>query len=126
MFRTANPDTAKQFEAIPPQTKAIPIHSVAYPNQKYMNAKRTDSKYSRLLTRLSAALGLAALLAMRPAEAAPPTVVPSPGYDARLREERSVRIAPPPAIALPTPLLRPRPQQHRHHRPRRAIDGGSY
>lgn len=28
-----------------------------------------------------------------PAHAAPPTVTPSPGYDARLQEQRSVRIA---------------------------------
>jgi len=67
--------------------------------------------------------GLAALLAIRPTEAAPPTVVPSPGYDARLREERSARIARPPEMALPTPLPRPRPH-HRHHHPRRAIDRG--
>jgi hypothetical protein len=65
------------------------------------------------------------LLAMRSADAAPPTAVPSPGYDARLREERSARIAPLPGMALPTPLPRPRPQ-HRHRHRRRAIGRGSY
>ncbi|WP_407156989.1 hypothetical protein [Bradyrhizobium sp. STM 3557] len=66
--------------------------------------------------------GLAVLLAMRSAEAAPPTVVPSPGYDARLREERSARIPPPPEMALPTPLPRPRP----HHRHRRRATGRGF
>jgi hypothetical protein len=67
--------------------------------------------------------GLAVLLTMRPADAAPPTVVPSPGYDARLREERSARVVPPPVMASPAPLPRPRPQ-HRHHR--QAIGRGFY
>jgi hypothetical protein len=82
---------------------------------------REDMMTGKTLGRRALVLGgLAALLAMRPADAAPPTVVPSPGYDARLREERSARVAPPPGIVLPTPLPRPRPHRHRH--PRRAID----
>ena len=61
--------------------------------------------------------GLAVLLTMAPAGAAPPTVVPSPGYDARLREERAARVAPPAEL----PRARPR---HRHYR--HAIDRGPY
>jgi hypothetical protein len=48
-----------------------------------------------------------------PAMAAPPTVVPSPGYDARLQEQRAASQAveaPRPAID-PAPRRKPRP----HH-----------
>ena len=38
---------------------------------------------------LLAATAIAALLSLVPAYAAPPTVTPSPGYDARLQEQRS-------------------------------------
>jgi hypothetical protein len=38
---------------------------------------------------LLAATAIAALLSLVPAHAAPPTVTPSPGYDARLQERRS-------------------------------------
>lgn len=39
---------------------------------------------------LLAATAIAALLSLVPAHAAPPTVTPSPGYDARLQERRSM------------------------------------
>jgi hypothetical protein len=61
------------------------------------------------------ALG-AALMAsasIGPALAAPPTVVPSPGYDARLQEQRaaSQRVEPPRPAPDPAPRRKPRP----HH-----------
>jgi hypothetical protein len=49
------------------------------------------------------------------AHAAPPTVVPSPGYDARLREARSMRFAAPPST-----LRAPLPRASRHHRHKRS------
>jgi hypothetical protein len=49
-----------------------------------------------------------------PARAAPPTVVPSPGYDARLQERRSGRMAEP--RVTPLPIMRsPRKRGHHHH-----------
>jgi hypothetical protein len=48
-----------------------------------------------------------------PAMAAPPTVVPSPGYDARLQEQRAASrpvVSPKPAYE-PAPRRRPKP----HH-----------
>ena len=50
-----------------------------------------------------------------PAAAAPPTVVPSPGYDARLQEQRALNHArqPPAGVYSPAP--------RRKHRPHRAV-----
>ena len=58
---------------------------------------------------LSAAL-IGSVLA-RPAMAAPPTVVPSPGYDARLQEQRAASRA----VEAPKPAYLPRrkPKPHR-------------
>ncbi|MCC8981915.1 hypothetical protein [Bradyrhizobium acaciae] len=47
-------------------------------------------------------------LAAGPVRAAPPTVVPSPGYDARLQEQRAAASRP----AVPVQ----RPVAHRHHK----------
>ena len=58
---------------------------------------------------LLAATAVAALLSLAPARAAPPTVTPSPGYDARLQEQRSATstvqqpVAP---VVMPTPPRR--------------------
>jgi hypothetical protein len=43
-------------------------------------------------------------------EAAPPTVTPSPGYDARLQEQRAAS-----AMSAPTAAAPLRPTYHRHH-----------
>ena len=54
---------------------------------------------------------LGGLLPMAPASAAPPTVTPSPGYDARLQEQRAARTyyAPP----VDEPVVRDqRPPRH--------------
>jgi hypothetical protein len=55
------------------------------------------------------AIGLVA-----PARAAPPTVVPSPGYDARLQEQRA-RMAASPATVSPVPATRGS-RKRGHHR----------
>jgi hypothetical protein len=63
------------------------------------------------------AIGLAAALGggvfIGPAMAAPPTVVPSPGYDARLQEQRaaSQAVESPRPAADPAPRRKPKP----HH-----------
>lgn len=50
-------------------------------------------------------------LAAGPARAAPPTVVPSPGYDARLQEQRAA------AAAASRPAMPAhKPVGHRHHK----------
>ncbi|HLZ03045.1 MAG TPA: hypothetical protein VKR55_12940 [Bradyrhizobium sp.] len=57
------------------------------------------------MNRLWTASAAAALLmvgAVAPAVAAPPTVVPSPGYDARLQESRKA-IAATPSVVDPAP-----------------------
>jgi hypothetical protein len=54
--------------------------------------------------------GSAALIA--PAHAVPPTVTPSPGYDARLQEQRAA-----PTIYQPAPRA-----FHRRHPPKRIHD----
>jgi hypothetical protein len=51
-----------------------------------------------------------------PAHAAPPTVVPSPGYDARLQDSRAAPTYYEPAVRYPAPV-------HRRH-VKRAHDGG--
>jgi hypothetical protein len=43
-------------------------------------------------------------------EAAPPTVTPSPGYDARLQEQRAAS-----AMSAPTSAVPVRPVYRRHH-----------
>jgi hypothetical protein len=46
---------------------------------------------------VAAVLSLSSLVLLAPVNAAPPTVTPSPGYDARLQEQRDVsRISPAP------------------------------
>ncbi len=55
------------------------------------------------------ALGARALAA--PANAAPPTVTPSPGYDARLQEQRAAQPIYQPAAPAPKPAVR------RHRKP---------
>jgi hypothetical protein len=61
------------------------------------------------------AVALGALLA--PARAAPPTVTPSPGYDARLQEQRAAQATASPAIHQPaTPV---------HHRRAKRSHGGA-
>jgi hypothetical protein len=58
-----------------------------------------------------AALGGWALMAS--ASAAPPTVTPSPGYDARLQEQRAAHTYYEPAVRTPRPVSR-RPRKRLH------------
>jgi len=57
------------------------------------------------MRRFSAALAIAAVLSfggwvsMVPARSAPPTVTPSPGYDARLQEQRNASTAHQPDVS---------------------------
>jgi hypothetical protein len=60
-----------------------------------------------------AALAVAAIAMVAPAHAVPPTVMPSPGYDARLQEQRAA-----PTIYQPAPRA-----FHRRHPPKRIHDG---
>jgi hypothetical protein len=74
------------------------------------------------MKRCCASLAIAGLVAFgagawltAPAAAAPPTVVPSPGYDARLQEQRA-------AQRYGEPVVRAPRLAHRHH-VRRIHDG---
>jgi hypothetical protein len=64
------------------------------------------------MKRLDAALAIAAGVIfgggafMAPANAAPPTVTPSPGYDARLQEQRAARTVYAPVVPAPKPVSR--------------------
>jgi hypothetical protein len=60
--------------------------------------------YAALAVAAMAVLGGWALVA--PASAAPPTVTPSPGYDARLQEQRNVRAVHAPVLPVARPLSR--------------------
>jgi hypothetical protein len=50
-----------------------------------------------------------------PAHAAPPTVTPSPGYDARLQEQRAGQTMYEPVVPAPKPVSR-HPVKRVHHR----------
>ncbi len=65
----------------------------------------------RCLLAIFSALAVNALMVR--AHAAPPTVTPSPGYDARLQEQRAAQ-----PIYKPAPA--PKPVVRRHRKPSRA------
>jgi hypothetical protein len=68
---------------------------------------------------LAAAVALGSSASTMPASAAPPTVTPSPGYDARLQEQRAAA-----APAIHEPVMRhPKPIHRRHGR---RMHGGDY
>jgi hypothetical protein len=56
------------------------------------------------------AAGLAGWASLIPAHAAPPTVTPSPGYDARLQEQRAAAQAVQAPVAPVTPAA---PRRHK-------------
>jgi hypothetical protein len=63
-----------------------------------------------------AAVAVGGSVSIKPANAAPPTVTPSPGYDARLQEQqRAAQAYYEPAVPYAAPV-------HRRH-PKRASDG---
>lgn len=65
----------------------------------------------RILPVLSAVTAIAAIAFVTPAQAAPPTVTPSPGYDARLQEQRAATTIYTPAPRPPKPKPKKHPQQ---------------
>ena len=65
---------------------------------------------------IAAAVALGGWPLMAPANAAPPTVTPSPGYDARLQEQRAASTMYEPVVPTHRPVSR------RHH-VRRIHDG---
>jgi hypothetical protein len=71
---------------------------------------------------VAAALALGGWTSVMPASAAPPTVTPSPGYDARLQEQRAAT-----APVTYEPVMRP-PKRRHVSRPhvRRTYGGGVY
>jgi len=71
---------------------------------------------------VAAAVALGGWASVMPASAAPPTVTPSPGYDARLQEQRAAT-----ARVIDEPVIRPAKRRHvsRPH-VRRAYGGGAY
>ena len=71
---------------------------------------------------VAAAVALGGWASVMPASAAPPTVTPSPGYDARLQEQRAAtaRVIDEPVIRLPKRRHVSRPHV------RRTYGGGVY
>ena len=53
-----------------------------------------------------AVTALGGQVSLMPANAAPPTVTPSPGYDARLQEQRARRATYEPVLRFPRPVSR--------------------
>ena len=71
------------------------------------------------MKRFYPSLAAAALIAlcsvfMAPATAAPPTVTPSPGYDARLQEQRAASSIYAPVVRYPRRVLKPRVKRIHH------------
>jgi hypothetical protein len=64
------------------------------------------------MNRFHASWAIAAVAALgswaSPAHAAPPTATPSPGYDARLQEQRAARTVHEPAVPVAKPAARRR------------------
>jgi hypothetical protein len=52
---------------------------------------------------------------MAPVNAAPPTVTPSPGYDARLQEQHAAQANPGPAMSASPPISKRRIKRTHHH-----------
>ena len=65
---------------------------------------------------IAAAVALCGFALVMPASAAPPTVTPSPGYDARLQEQRAAA-----AREIYEPVIRPAEPLSRRHVSRRHL-----
>lgn len=80
-----------------------------------MDASNGRSGMKRTDGALLAMTAIAALLSLVPAHAAPPTVTPSPGYDARLQEQRSATST---AVQQPVaPVVTPAPPRRSKKKP---------
>ena len=67
------------------------------------------------MSRIHVSIAIAAFAGLAltaPVNAAPPTVTPSPGYDARLQEQRAARSYDAPPVYQP---IAPVPRPPRHH-----------
>jgi predicted aconitase len=84
-----------------------------------MQSRRRRNDMKRICASLALVAGIALghAVSLTPAHAAPPTVTPSPGYDARLQEQRARRTTYEP---FPHPA---RPPSRRHAR---RIHGGAH
>jgi hypothetical protein len=75
-------------------------------------AGRKEMKRIHAASVIVAAAVVGGWILTAPASAAPPTVTPSPGYDARLQEQRAARIYDAPPVYEP---VVPTPRPPRHH-----------
>jgi len=67
---------------------------------------RKDMKRFYAMFALAAVLALCGWSSVVPARAAPPTVTPSPGYDARLQEQRAASAVYSPVVPAAKPVTR--------------------
>jgi hypothetical protein len=63
---------------------------------------------------IAALVGLGGWASLPPASAAPPTVTPSPGYDARLQEQRAASTVYEPGLRYRKPVFRHRAKRIHH------------
>ena len=66
---------------------------------------------------LAAVAAIAVWLSLIPAHAAPPTVTPSPGYDARLQEQRAGTSARSSFLQQVAPVVKPAPPRRSRKSP---------
>lgn len=69
----------------------------------------------RLTSVIAALVALGGGAAVTPARSAPPTVTPSPGYDARLQEQRAARTVDEPVVPIAKPVPRHRVRRAHAH-----------
>jgi hypothetical protein len=79
-----------------------------------VSAGRDDMKRFYPSLAVAAVVALGGWASLAPASAAPPTVTPSPGYDARLQEQRAASTIYEPAVRYPRPVSRHRVKRIRH------------
>jgi hypothetical protein len=65
-----------------------------------------DMKRFYVSLAIAAVMSLGGWASFAPARAAPPTVTPSPGYDARLQEQRAAQTFHEPVVRHPRPVSR--------------------
>jgi hypothetical protein len=98
-----------------PQSASIVGGFPRHHGEQSIGARYLPEQGDDRMSRIQAMIGAATLLwcsgwiSPHPASAAPPTVTPSPGYDARLAEQRAARSAAP-------SLTRDQALAPRHHR----------
>jgi hypothetical protein len=85
-----------------------------------VSAGRNDMKRCYASCAVAAAVALGGWASVMPASAAPPTVTPSPGYDARLQEQRAAT-----ARVIDEPVIRPAKRRHVSRPHVRRTYGGS-